>query len=339
MSATKKKITGVRKSFLAVVFGFLLILVLFLAWLIRMPGTSFEGPIPALDSNQKQLSVNLEKHVKVLATEIGERNIGRRYAELTESANYIEGEFKNLGYPVRIQEYSVKGMPVRNIEAVKVGIEKADEIIVIGAHYDSAEGTPGANDNGSAVAAMIELARMLYDVQLNRTVRFVAFVNEEPPYFHTDDMGSLRYARSCRDRDDDIIAMMSLETIGFYSNEPGSQKYPPILKSFYPDKGNFIGFVGNIGSKSLVHKILRSFRKHASFPSEGASLPGSLTGVDWSDHWSFWQAGYQAVMVTDTAIFRYPHYHKPTDTPDKIDFPKTALVVDGLADVIAELAE
>jgi hypothetical protein len=165
----------------------------------------------------------------------------------------------------------------------------------------------------------------------------VAFVNEEPPYFTTSQMGSFVYAKECRKRKDKITAMLSLETIGFYSDQDGSQSYPPPLSLFYPSKGNFIGFVGNLSSRRLVRRVVGSFREHAKFPSEGAALPGWVPGVFWSDHWSFWKHGYHALMVTDTAPFRYVHYHTPEDTIDKIDFERLARVVAGLEKVVADL--
>ena len=169
-------------------------------------------------------------------------------------------------------------------------------------------------------------------------MRFVLFVNEESPYFQTEAMGSLVYARECRQRGDNIVAMFSLETIGYYSDRPGSQQYPWPLSAVYPSTGNFIAFVGNIASDHLVKQVVESFRRHAQFPSEGGALPGVIPGVGWSDHWSFWQAGYPALMVTDTAPFRYAHYHSAEDAPDKLDYESTARVVVGLDTVLDEMA-
>jgi Zn-dependent M28 family amino/carboxypeptidase len=200
-------------------------------------------------------------------------------------------------------------------------------------------GSPGANDNGSGAAATLALARRVAGRNLPRTVRLVAFVNEEAGAFKTEAMGSLVYARQCRERNEKIVAMLSLETIGYYSTEPNSQSYPlPGLGALYPTTGNFIAFVGNFGSRALVRDVVGSFRKHARFPSEGAALPSAVPGIDWSDHWSFWQNGYPALMVTDTAPFRYPYYHLAQDTPDKLDYDRMARVVAGLRYVIEELA-
>ncbi len=210
---------------------------------------------------------------------------------------------------------------------------------MIGAHYDSVAGAVGANDNGSGVAATLELARLMKDAKPSRTVRFVAFVNEEPPFYRSDQMGSGVYARRSRERKDNIVAMLSLETIGYYSDEPGSQRYPFPLNFFYPSTGNFIAFVSNLGSRPLLHASIAAFRRHAGFPSDGVAAPAFIPGIDWSDHRSFWQEGYPALMVTDTAPYRYPHYHTPQDTPDKVDYERLARVITGLHGMLRELAQ
>lgn len=172
----------------------------------------------------------------------------------------------------------------------------------------------------------------------SRSVRFVLFVNEEPPFFQTEQMGSLVYARRCRQRNERVTAMLSLETIGYYSDKKGSQQYPAPFNMFYPDTGNFIGFIGNIESKSLIKQATAGFRRHAKFPSQGGAIPDAVAGVGWSDHWAFWQAGYPALMVTDTAPFRYPYYHDPRDKPGRLDYERMARVVEGLENVVADLA-
>ena len=209
---------------------------------------------------------------------------------------------------------------------------------MVGAHYDTAWGTPGADDNGSGVAGLLELAGLLDVHEFKRTVRLVAFVNEEPPHFHNESMGSLRYARRCEERKENIVAMIALEMLGFYVDETGVQGYPPPLQHAYPETGDFIGFVGDFGSGGLVRKAIGHYRESTDFPSEGLVGPAWINGVDFSDHWSFWQAGYPAIMVTDTAFFRNEHYHKPTDTPDRLDYDRMARVIAGLARVVAALA-
>jgi Zn-dependent M28 family amino/carboxypeptidase len=163
-------------------------------------------------------------------------------------------------------------------------------------------------------------------------------VNEEPPFFQTAHMGSAVYANAAKARGDRIVAMLSLETMGYYSNEKGSQQYPAPIAMLYPDVGNFIGFVTNVGSARLLLKARRAFKARTAFPLQSAAVPAAIPGVGWSDHWAFWQAGYAAMMVTDTAPFRYPWYHTARDTPDKIDYERLAHVVDGLQAVIEALA-
>ena len=280
----------------------------------------------------------LQKIVKHLSDKIGERNLNQ-YQALNDAASYLQESFKTAGYKVERQTFQVNGFDCHNLIVEVQGTEYPDEIIVIGAHYDSALGTPGANDNGSGTAALLVIAEELKSWKPQRTVRFVAFTNEEPPYFQRDgQMGSWVYARSCRQRNDNLVGVISLETVGYFSDEANSQKYPPLLAAFYPDTGNFIGFVSNLESREFLQQVHKIFREHSDVPAEVASLPSAIQGVGWSDHWSFWQEGYVGLMVTDTAPFRYPHYHEPTDTIDKIDFTRFAKVVDGLIPVVKELA-
>jgi len=305
--------------------------------MIDLPGHSHRGPLPPADESLQRLSDELRQCVGRLADKIGERNLLRRPRQLAQAADYLEAEFSALGYEVHRQEYLVSGVPCSNLEAEIVGGTRPDEIVVVGAHYDSVLGSPGANDNASGVAALVGLARRFVGRNPGRTLRFVAFVNEEPPYFQTAEMGSWVYARRCRQRAQKVAAMLSLETIGCYIDAPGSQRYPPPFGAFYPSTGNFVAFVSNERSGDLLRQVVEAFRNHEPFPSEGGALPEWLPGVGFSDHWSFWREGYPAVMVTDTAMFRYPHYHEPTDTPDKIHFEPMARVVRGLVEVVASL--
>ena len=308
-----------------------------LRYMTHMPGNSHAGPLPPLSATETQLRERLGGHIGVLAGEIGERNQWR-YEALKASADYIEKTFQAMGYRVASQPYLAHGKTVRNLEATLSGASPPDEIVVIGAHYDSVAGSAGANDNATGVAALLEIARLLAQEKPARSVRFVAFVNEEPPFFYTQAMGSRVYARRARERGENIVAMLALETIGYYADAKDSQRYPFPFSLFYPDTANFIGFVGNLASRDLVRASVASFRSRATFPSEGLAAPGWMEGVHWSDHWSFWQEGYPAIMVTDTALFRYAHYHASTDTPDKIDYDRLARVVAGLARVILDLA-
>ena len=282
------------------------------------------------------LEVALRADVQKLAGDIGERNV-EQYEKLVAAAAYIKRSFSAAGYKVATQDFKVEDRTCQNIEVEIRGEKLPDEIVVVGAHYDSARGCPAANDNASGTAGLLAIARAFAGKKTNRTLRFVAFTNEEPPFFQTPEMGSLVYARRCKQRKENVVAMLSLETIGYYTDAKDSQKYPLLLKAFYPSTGNFIGFVGNVSSMSLVTQTVNSFRSHSKFPSESASLHGDIKGVGWSDHWSFWQEGYKALMVTDTAPFRYPHYHEPEDTPDKIVYDRMAQVVSGLKKVVEDL--
>ncbi len=306
-------------------------------YVTAMPGDSWSGPLPPLSAQQRLVRDNLRSHVGVLAGRIGERNV-RHPEALAAAADYIRATLEGLGYAVRVQPFESAGVQVANLEVELRGATVPQQIIVLGAHYDSAAGTPGANDNASGVAALLEIARLLAGQRYARSVRLVAFANEEPPFFYTDEMGSAVYAARARRRGELIEAMLALETIGWYTDRPGSQRYPFPFSLFYPDSGNFVGFVGNLPARGLVRRALAAFRTSTSFPSEGVAAPGGMEGVHWSDHWSFWQAGYAAIMITDTALFRYPHYHAATDTPNRLDYPSLARVTSGLAEVVAGLA-
>ncbi|MEP6936822.1 MAG: M28 family peptidase [Chthoniobacterales bacterium] len=307
------------------------------AWwtMIRMPGVSFRATTPPLTDEEVALRRELMADVQRLAGDIGERNV-ERYAQLKAAADFVESSFLAAGLRTHREGYDVGGKRCDNVAAEISGA--GDGIVVIGAHYDSVLGCPGANDNGSGVAALLALARRFAAGPGGRVLRFVAFPNEEPLHFQTDKMGSSVYAAGCKGRGEKIVAMMSLETIGYFSNAQGSQRFPvPGMGAIYPTTGNFISFVGNVSSGALVRQAIGSFRRRTNFPSEGAALPASVPGIGWSDHWAFWQQGYKAIMVTDTAPFRYPHYHEPTDAPDKLDYDSMARVVAGLEDVVADL--
>lgn len=253
---------------------------------------------------------------------------------LRRAEEYIERAWRGQGYEVVRQEYRVGGEKWANLEVTRRGRSRPSAILLIGAHYDSVMGSPGANDNATGVAAMLEIARSFTAVEPAASVRFVAFVNEEPPFFKTAQMGSRVYAQLARARGDDIRAMVSLETIGYYSDAPGSQQFPfPswLYDLAFPDTGNFVIFASNWGSRAVMRRAEALFRAKSDFPIESISTFEVVPGVDWSDHDSFWQAGYPAFMVTDTALYRYPHYHGPTDTPDKVNYEALMRVTQGLA--------
>ncbi len=310
----------------------------------RGPHIQFSGVKPSSET-LTPLASHLRTHVTKLAGDIGERNVFTK-GSLKKAEAYLTGVWRDQNYDVTRQEYEVQNRDLHvadskcaNLEVVRIGTKFQKQIVVIGAHYDSVDGTVGANDNASGVAALLELSRRFAAEKHKRTVKFVAFVNEEPPFFTTGEQGSRVYAKAARVRGDDIRAMISLETIGYYSDAKGSQKYPPVLSWFYPDVGNFLGFVSNFQSRNLMHRGLKAFRKNSDFPTQCASTFEKIEGVGWSDHASFWAEGYKAFMVSDTAPFRYPHYHEQTDTPDKLHYDKLARATEGLYYVITELAK
>ena len=284
-----------------------------------MPGKSYAGRLPALSGEDRALSLRLRLHVATLAAE--ERN-----RDLERPAHYIEAAFSRIGLTPQSQYFESGGRPVRNIEA-------GAGSIIVGAHYDTVPGSPGADDNASGVAVLLELAA------LQVPVRFIAFANEEAPYFYGPEMGSWNWAERARSRGEQIRAMFSLEMLGYYRDTPGSQRYPAPLGLFYPDRADFIAFVGDLGARGLVRRSIGLFRRKALFPSEGLAAPAFIPGVTWSDHWSFRRHGYPAIMITDTAFYRYPHYHAASDTPDKLDYERMARVTLGLAAMLKDLAD
>jgi len=306
-------------------------------WITQMPLTSYAGAPPPLTSEELQLRDRLSTEVNYLSVNIGDRSFLRPQS-LQAASDYLVSCLREQGYTVVARPYSVANEKVNNLEASLAGTDDTLGQVIVGAHYDSVAGTVGANDNGTGVAAVLEIARLMRQMKPRRTVRFVLFVNEEPPYFQTASMGSRVYAHQLRQAEVPISAMLSLETIGFYSDEPRSQDYPPVLNLFYPSKGNFIAFVGNTESRGLVRESVRGFRESTRFPSEGIAAPGNWLGIGWSDQWSFWQEGYPGIMVTDTALFRYHDYHTPSDTVDKVNFDKAARVVEGIDKLVEELA-
>jgi len=283
------------------------------------------------------LEQNLRQHVYYLADQIGERNVPHP-AALHAAQAYITQAWHEQGYNVEEQILVEQGIPCANLEINQRGNEQTEQLILIGAHYDSVRGSPGANDNGSGVAALLELSRLFRSSTTARSVRFVAFVNEEPPYFFTRSQGSRSYARAAHQRGDDIRLMLSLETMGYYSEEPHSQAYPPLFNLFYPDTANFISLVSNFRSRKAMLKLAQAFKNSSNFPLQHIATFALIPGVAWSDHLSFWMHRYKALMVTDTAFYRYPYYHSAQDTADKLDYTRLAQVCDGLFKAVSLLA-
>lgn len=321
----------------------LLMLIISGVWILFMPASGDEIPMTQLTSEEINLARQLEADVSTLAEEIGERNM-HTAGTMNRTVSWIEKRMKDSGYNPERQSYKIEGFrysgqTADNLIAEVEGTQQPNKFVVVGAHYDSVSGSPGANDNASAVAVLLALAEYFADRPQPQTLRFVAFANEEPPFFLSRQMGSYAYARHSSNLGEDITAMMAMDGLGYYRDEPGSQSYPvPGIGFFYPDTADFIGFVTRIRDTGLVRRALGAFREGATFPSEGAALPGFVPGVYWSDHWSFWKHGYPAFLVTDTLLFRDPEYHAPGDTPERLDYHRMARVAGGLKYVVKELA-
>lgn len=279
----------------------------------------------------------LRGHVADLAGGIGPRCV-ESFDALCAAAEYVENGFRQAGVSTARHGYDAEGRTVHNIEAEIRGQDLPGEIVVVGAHYDTVADSPGANDNASGVAALLVLARACAAERFRRTVRFVAFVNEESPFFHTELMGSYRYAQRCRTNGDRVAAMVNLETIGYYSSAPGTQSYVFPLNWFYPSTADFVAFVGNWRHRGLTRRLRNAFRAHSEFPSRMLSAPSFFPGVASSDHWPFWRFRYPAAMITDTTNLRYPHFHTPEDTPARLDYPRYAAVVEGIGGMLREVA-
>lgn len=313
----------------------LLLLVTIAIVAMQMPGSSYRRALAPLTPAQRAVAAVLRRDVETLCAKSPRTLFIPE--NLHGAAAYIESEFAKAGHRVAKQPFTAEGVTCENVEVEIRGT--SDEIVVIGAHYDTVDTTIGADDNASGVATLLELARRFANTkQPKRTIRFVAFANEEPPHFQSMEMGSVQSARRSRERGEKIVAMLSLEMLGYYDPREGSQRYPSVLQLFYPSQGDFVAFAGNLGSRRLIKDCVASFRRHAQFPSEGAALPEVIPQIGWSDQWSFWRHGYRALMVTDTALFRNPHYHAPSDTPETLDYERMARVVDGLEGVVRDLA-
>jgi hypothetical protein len=280
----------------------------------------------------------LEAHVRMLAETLLPRDAGHPQ-NLDRVAAYIASEFGRTGGRLFEQTYQVEARTYRNV-LLHLGPE-TEERVVIGAHYDAFAELPGADDNASAVAGLIELAHLLDGAPLSTTVELVAYTLEEPPYFRSQRMGSAVHARSLRKQDIPVRLMISLEMIGYFSDAPNSQQYPfPFLHLFYPSRGNAIAVIGKLDGGRDVRRVKRPMHRATALPVYSFNGPrGLVTGLDMSDHLSYWRYGYPAVMVTDTAFLRNPAYHTEHDTPDRLDYERMAMVVVGVYEAVLELAK
>jgi len=289
---------------------------------------------------EQRLAERLRSHVNILAGLIGPRHL-QKPTTMQAAAAHIQRQFTAIGNTVTRQTYRVADAEAANIVVERRGSSCPEQIVVVGAHYDTVPTTPGADDNASAVAMLIEVARLLLPNPTRRTLRFVSFPCEEPPHFFTDTMGSEQYARACRVRKEHIVGMVCLEMVGYYSTAPGSQKIPPaiprLLRWAFPQRGDFLAAVGNLRSIKLVWQFRRGFKRASTLPLYSVALPERINEIRLSDNSSFWDQGYPAIMITDTSFLRNPHYHGPRDTPDTLDYQRLAKATLGVAGAIARI--
>ena len=281
----------------------------------------------------------LYRHVEELTVKIGSRSV-YEYDKLTAAKEYILSSLEEMGYTPILQDFSFQERVFSNIIVPLPGKTHPEDVVVIGAHYDTVAGTPGADDNASAVATLLEMCRLLRDYSPERTLKLIFFTLEEPPIFRSESMGSFVYAREARNRQEHISAMISLEMLGYYSDKEGGQSFPvPLMSLMYPSTPNFIAIVGNLSSRSLVKKVSDSLRKGGGVPVETLTTLSVIPGVDFSDHLSFWKMDYPAVMITDTAFYRNPNYHKAADRIDTLDFSRLSSLLDGLVQMAKDLSQ
>jgi hypothetical protein len=307
-------------------------------YVVRCEG-AWEG-VPLEVGMERELGViesELRADVSFLADTLGPRNPAH-HQSMTGAAEWIENRWVSQGYNVKRQTFQVEGKECSNLEVEIPGGRFPSEIIIVGAQYDTWTDSPGANNNGSGVAVLLQLSDMLREQRPDRTIRLVSFTTQEPPYDNTENMGSLRYARRCKERGEDIRVMLCMDAIGIYKDEPASQKLPFPFSLLYPDRGNFLAFIADLGSRTSVVEATRGFKKGSAFPIEACSAPRWVKGVSWSDHLSFWRCGFKGIQITDTGAFRASSHTTSDDTIEKINFAALARIAVGMYTSTLEFA-
>jgi Peptidase family M28 len=296
------------------------------------------SPVPVSANTQVAQATSLERHVRVLSTDFADRSFDNP-ARLNGAANYVQAQLEALGLQVERQTFTAEGASYRNL-VVRLGPDTPD-VVVVGAHYDVAGAQPGADDNASGVAGLIELARLLQTATLTRRVELVAYTNEEPPFFRTPHMGSAVHAKALKSSGKQARLMLSLECIGYFSDAPGSQTHPVrLLNAVYPTVGNFIALVGYYEDGPVARRVKTAMMTATDLPVHSINAPGFVVGIDFSDHLNYANEGFVGMMVTDTAFYRNKAYHTPQDTFDRLDYVRMGKVVDGvLQAVVAEAGE
>ena len=321
----------IKKIYKAIIRIFIAIsVILFVIWIYIAS--------PATQRNQKSSlhvdEARLKIHVETLSSRIFPRNY-KEIDNLNKCVDYILKNFSQAGAATELQEFTVDGKKYFNVIG-RFGKDKTRKVI-IGAHYDAVRGTPGADDNASGVAGLIELAYLIGKYGLDIGVELVAYSLEEPPFFGTDEMGSAFHAASISGMLH-IEGVIVLEMIGYYDDHWGSQSYPvALLKMLYPNRGNFIALVGRLNQREFTKKIKAGMNGATDLPVYSINAPEFIPGVDFSDHRNYWTYGFNALMITDTAFYRNKEYHMANDTPDRLDYSRMAKVVVGVFEAIRKL--
>jgi len=292
---------------------------------------------------RNKIEANLRLHVDRLAGLIGPRTL-KKPKTIQATVGYIESQWIEMGYLIKRESYEAIGDEATNLVVERTGTTRANEIVLLGAHYDTVSTTPGADDNASAVAVLLEVSRLLQEHVCRRTIRYVTFACEEPPYFNFDAMGSQYHARQSKLRGDKIVGMLCLEMVGYYSSVKGSQSIPPSIPKWlrwvFPKRGDFLAAVGNMPSWKLCWRFRRGFKRGTkSMPLFSLCLPEKIREIRLSDNSSFWDQGYPALMLTDTSFLRNPNYHRATDTPDTLDYLRMTEVALGVASALRSLSD
>ena len=328
-----------KRKMISYILLFIIFLVAFLAYSLLKIRFASSVSVKRGDTTLIGDTSKLHGHVRQLTVDIGSRSV-YEYDKLEATKEYIVSHLKAFGYIPSLQTYTYSGRKYSNVIASVRGAKLPDETVIIGAHYDTVFGTPGADDNASAVATLLEIARALKGFSPDRTLKLIFFVIEEPPVFRSEHMGSYVYAKEAKERNENIKSMISLEMLGYYTNEKEGQSFPfPLMSLIYPSTPNFIAVVGNLSSRNLVRKVKNSLKASSHIPVETLSAFSFVPGVDFSDHRSFWKMGYPAVMITDTAFYRNPNYHTETDTIDTLDFDKMSDLLIGLIQAAKDLTD
>lgn len=336
---------SVKKIAILVLVPFFVIIMIFLYlsywYMVKCEGEWYGKPLEKQKSiDLREIKRNLESDIAYIQG-LGLRNSvnDTNYKQLRKCEEWIIQKWESMGYEVKRDIFSLEGREYSNLVIELKGQTAPADIVIVSAQYDTLPDSPGANNNGSGMAILFELSRLLKNHIPDRTLRLIQFVNEEDPFFGTDKMGSYKYAKRSYELKENIIVMLSLDAMGYYTDESGSQRLPFPFSMFYPDRGNFLAFIGNLPSRAYVKKVTASFKKGSSFPIEAGVAPEWVDGVTWSDHSSFWKFGYLGMQITDAGGFRSPYHTTKEDTMEKLDFDVMSRIVVGMYTAIVDLTK